>query len=63
MVLLMIKAYIELSRKYHPDVNENSTPEVKALAKERFLQISSAYNTLSDPIARRDYDNFGVTRE
>ena len=44
------KAYFNLAKKYHPDVNK--TPE----AKEKFAVINNAYETLSDDGKRRIYD-------
>ncbi|PKN97407.1 MAG: hypothetical protein CVU42_16160 [Chloroflexi bacterium HGW-Chloroflexi-4] len=43
-------AYFELARKYHPDTNPGD------LAREWFFQIQQAYETLSDPKKRHDYD-------
>ncbi|HEX2909637.1 MAG TPA: J domain-containing protein [Chloroflexia bacterium] len=43
-------AYRALSKKYHPDVNR--APD----AMDRMAQINSAYNILSDPSKRRDYN-------
>lgn len=48
------KAYIKLAREYHPDRNPAPT------AKERFTEISEAYQTLSDDKKRSVYDNYGI---
>ena len=49
-------AYRSLARKYHPDANPDN-PE----AGERFKEIASAYEILSDPNRRARYDQFGET--
>lgn len=47
-------AYRKLARKYHPDVNPND----KA-AEDKFKEISEAYDILSDPAKKVEYDNLG----
>jgi curved DNA-binding protein len=47
------RAYRELARQYHPDVNADPS------AEERFKAIGEAYDVLSDPDKRRRYDAYG----
>jgi|SRR5215210_951165 len=47
----MRKAYRQLARKHHPDANPDDPH-----AEERFKEIQQAYETLSNPKRRREYD-------
>ncbi len=49
------KAYRRLARQYHPDANPGD-----AAAEARFKEISQAYEILSDPERRANYDRFGT---
>ncbi len=44
-----------MSLKYHPDKNKDD-PEA---AKEKFQEIATAYEVLSDPKKRETYDLYG----
>ena len=47
------KAYYGLAKKYHPDTNKDPS------AKDKFAEIQSAYEILSDPKKREQFDQFG----
>lgn len=49
------RAYRKLSKKYHPDLNHEPG------AEEKFKEVNEAYEILSDPQKKAQYDQFGTT--
>lgn len=50
------KAYRKLAMKYHPDKNKGNKE-----AEEKFKDINEAYQVLSDPEKKEQFDRFGTT--
>jgi len=49
------KAYRKQSKKYHPDVNKDPG------AEDKFKEVAEAYDVLSTPDKKSNYDRFGTT--
>ncbi|KAF5202772.1 chaperone protein dnaJ 20, chloroplastic-like [Thalictrum thalictroides] len=47
------KAYRSLALQYHPDVVSSSTKEEST---KKFVELQTAYETLSNPVSRQKYD-------
>ena len=48
-------AFLQLARKYHPDMNKSEN------AEKLFAEINEAYETLSKPEKREIYDSTGMS--
>lgn len=48
------KAYRRQSLKFHPDRNPNDP-----LASSNFIQVTKAYNALTDEVAKKNYEKYG----
>lgn len=48
------KAFRHLARKFHPDLNQGSSD-----AEEKFKEVNEAYQVLSDPKKKAQYDQVG----
>lgn len=51
------KAYYELAKKYHPDTNKEPG------AREKFDEVSQAYEVLSNDTKRKQYDQWGTATD
>lgn len=47
------KAYYGLAKRWHPDQNKDPT------AREKFQEVQSAYEILSDPQKKEQFDQYG----
>jgi len=52
------KAYRDLARKYHPDLNPNDKT-----AKKKFQKVQAAFDVLNVPEKREMYDRYGSSFE
>ena len=52
------KAYRDLARKHHPDLNPNDKN-----AKKKFQEVQAAFDVLNDPQKRELYDRYGSSFE
>jgi curved DNA-binding protein len=52
------KAYRQLARKYHPDLNPDD-PQ----AKQKFQEVQTAFDVLNDPKKREMFDRYGAAYE
>ena len=50
-------AFRKLAMKYHPDRQQGKSDAEKKEAEEKFKEINEAYDVLSDPQKREQYDN------
>ena len=48
------RAYRQLAKKYHPDMNPGD-----AEAEQKFKEVNEAYDVLSDPDKKAKYDQYG----
>jgi len=53
------KAFKKAAMKYHPDKFANASDAEKKDAEEKFKEINEAYQILSDPQKKQQYDQFG----
>jgi molecular chaperone DnaJ len=57
------KAFLKLSKKYHPDMQSGKSDDEKKEAEEKFKEINEANEILSNKEKREYYDNFGTINQ
>lgn len=50
------RAYRELARQLHPDMNSGTHGHSSAATSVTMAEVNQAWNVLSDPVSRREYD-------
>jgi hypothetical protein len=50
------RAYVELARRHHPDFHTTDPVGVRAANEKAMQAVNEAWSVLSDPVARRRYD-------
>lgn len=50
------RAYRELARQLHPDLNSGANGHSSAASSVTMAEVNQAWNVLSDPVSRREYD-------
>lgn len=50
------RAYRELARQLHPDLNTGTHGHSSAATSVTMAEVNQAWNVLSDPVSRREYD-------
>jgi hypothetical protein len=49
-------AYRALARRHHPDLHGHASPKIQAAKSRKMAEISEAYEVLSNPRSRAEYD-------
>lgn len=50
------KAFKKMALKHHPDKQGEGSSEMRSRAERTFKRVTQAYEILSDPVKRREYD-------
>ena len=50
------KAYFNLAKKYHPDLNVHKDEEEQEKFKAKFQEVGEAYEVLADKKLKLEYD-------